>query len=58
MKRNGQQFWQYQQNMYLSPQIINHKKNKTCVDVNAGPGLGQENKCDGIKSGNGIQNPS
>jgi hypothetical protein len=44
--------------LYLLPQIINHKKNKTCVNVNSGPGLGQGNTCDGIKSGNEIQSPS
>ena len=43
------------QNSHLSPQIINHNRTTTYVDVNPGPGLGQAHTCDWIKSVNEIK---
>ena len=37
----------------FSPQIIEHKKTKTFDVGNPGPGLGQAQKCGGVKTING-----
>jgi hypothetical protein len=50
---DGQQFHQYKQNGKkdtFSPQITEHKKTKTCDVGNPDPGLGQAQKCGGVKT--------
>ena len=53
MVRN--QFHQYQQNKqspYILTELTEHKKAMSCDVGNPGPGMGQAQKCGGIKSVN------